>query len=315
MKLGTGETLPYDRLVLAQGSRAVAPPADGADLPGCFVLREAADAQAIRAWRQEKGCERAVVLGGGVLGIEAADALRRLNLKTTIVQRSDRLMNRELDEKGSAILRGYLEDLGIDVVTGASVAAVHGDERVEKIELTNGEFLPAEIYIACAGVRANAEVPAEAGLDVNRGVIVDDTMKTSDDNIYAVGDVAELPGAVGGLWAVGTAQAAVAAQALFGRAASYVAPSTLVSLKMDGIDVKGFGKLEDADGTEELLDADEPENLRRRLFVTDGRITGAVFVGPPGTGQDVAQAIQKRADVSGVLDRLRAGEWAALGEV
>ncbi len=313
--LGTGDVVPYDRLILAQGSSAILPPADGSDLPGCFVLRDATDAQAIRAWRQEKGCDRAVVLGGGVLGIEAADALRRLNLKTTIIQRSDRLMNRELDEKGSAILRKFLEDMGIVVVTGASVAAVKGDVRVEGVELTNGETLEADIYVACAGVRANARIAADCGLEVNRGVVVDASMKTTDEHIFAVGDVAELPGAVGGLWAVGTAQAAVAAATLFGKEASYVPPSTLVSLKMEGIDVKGFGSLEAEQDIEEIVEIDEAENIRRRLFVKDGQITGAVFVGPPGTGKEAVQAIQKKADVSGIIDRLRQYEWSALGEV
>ena len=313
--LGTGETLPYDRLIMAQGSRAVIPPSNGTDMPGCFVLREATDAQAIRAWRQEKGCDRAVVQGGGVLGIEAADALRRLNLKTTIVQRSGRLMNRELDEKGSAILRQFLETLGIDVVTGASVAGITGGDRVEGVGLTTGEILPADLFIACTGVRANAELAEAAELEINRGVIVDDRMQTSDPNIFAVGDVAELPGAVGGLWAIGTAQAAVAVAAMFGQDVTYEAPSTLVSLKMDGIDVKGFGNLEPDYDSEELMDSDEPENIHRRLVVKGGRITGAVFVGPPGTGKDLAQAIQNRADISGVLERLRNGDWEALAEV
>lgn len=315
VQLGTGEALPYDKLVLAMGSSAMVPPADGAELAGCFVLREAADAQAIRTWRQEKGCRTAVVLGGGVLGIEAADALRRLNLKTTIIQRSDSLMNRELDDKGSTILRMYLEGLGIEVITGASVAKVLGSDRVERLELSNGDVIDADIYVACAGVKANASLASDAGLEVKRGVVVDAQMRTSDPDIVAAGDVAELPGAVGGLWSVGTAQAAVAAATIFGREASYEPPSTLVSLKMDGIDVKGFGKLEAGDGAEEITDADDPENLHHRLFVKDGRITGAVFVGPPGTGQDVAQAIQKKADVSGIVERLKKGEWKALGSV
>jgi len=313
--LGTGEKLPYDKLVLAMGSQAMLPPVEGMDMPGCFVLREAADAQAIRTWRQEQNAASAVVLGGGVLGIEAADALRRLNVKTTIIQRSDRLMNRELDEKGSAILRMYLEGLGITVITGASVTKVLGGDRVEHLELSNGETLDADIYVVCAGVKANADLARDAGLEVNRGVLVDEHMQTSDPDILAAGDVAELPGAIGGLWAVGTAQAAVAAATLFGKEARYKAPSTLVSLKMDGIDVKGFGKLGVDDGAIEITDAENTENLHRRLFVKEGRITGAVFVGPPGTGQDVAQAIQKNADVMAIMDRLKTGEWHALGEV
>jgi len=315
VKLGTGESLSYDKLVLAMGSSAMVPPADGGQLPGCFVLREAADAQAVRAWRQNHACERAVVLGGGVLGIEAADALRRINLKTTIIQRADRLMNKELDEKGSAILRKYLEGLGIEVITGASVARVLGNARVEKLELSNGDMLDADIYIACAGVKANSELAAAAGLEVKRGVIVDAAMRTSDPHIVAAGDVAELPGAISGLWSVGTAQAAVAAATLFGKEAAYSPPSTLVSLKMDGIDVKGFGRLAGGEGIEEICDPDEPENEHRRLFISDGRIVGAVFVGPPGTGQDVGQAIQKKADLAGIVGRLRNKDWSALGSV
>ena len=186
--LGTGEKLEYDRLILATGASAFVPPAKGADLPGCFVLREAADAQSTRSWRQEMQCTRAVVLGGGVLGVEAADSLRRLNLHTTIVQRSERLMDRELDEKGSAILRRFLDGLGMDVVTGASAAAILGEDRVREVELDNGSILPAEIFVACAGIRANTAIAVDAGLEVNRGVVVDDHMRTSDPKIFAVGD-------------------------------------------------------------------------------------------------------------------------------
>lgn len=311
--LGTGETLPYDKLIMAQGSSASKPPADGNDMPGCFVLREAADAQAIRAWRQENGCTHAVVQGGGVLGVEAADALRQLNLDTAIVQRSDRLMNRELDERGSALLENFLETLGITVITGASVKAVLGEDRVRGVELTDGTVVPADIFVTCAGVSANKELAEKIGLDVNRGIVVNERMQSSDPDIYAVGDVAELPGAVGGLWAVGTAQAAVAAKALFGQAASYEAPNTMVSLKMSGIDVKGYGRLNDEEA-ETIGDTEEAGNIHRRLAIKDGRIVGAVFVGPPGTAKDLPPAINARADLTPVLDRLRQGDWAALAD-
>ncbi|MEQ8664109.1 MAG: FAD-dependent oxidoreductase [Rhodospirillales bacterium] len=312
--LGTGESLPYDKLIMAQGSSATKPPADGNDMMGCFVLREAADAQAIRAWRQEKKCTRAVVQGGGVLGIEAADALRQLNLETTIIQRSDRLMNRELDERGSELLQQYLENIGIQVITGASVKAVQGDERVESIELTNGDVIPADIFVVCAGVNANKQLAEEIGLEVNRGVVVNEAMQTSDPDIFAVGDVAELPGAVAGLWAVGTAQASVAARSLFGQKATYEVPNTMVSLKMDGIDVKGFGRL-DAEDVETIEGDDAAANMHRRLAVRDGRIVGAVFVGPPGTAKNLPAAISSKADLTPVLDRIRKGDWTAMGDI
>jgi nitrite reductase (NADH) large subunit len=314
VSLGTGEQIPYDRLVLAMGSRATIPEAEGSDLPGCFVLREAADAQVIRAWRQTHACRHAVVQGGGVLGVEAADALRRLNLRTTIVQRSDRLMNRELDETGSAILQRFLGNLTIEVATGASVVRIIGDGRVQAVELTDGRILDADIYIACAGVQANTELAAAAGLQVDRGIVVDHSMRTSDPLIFAVGDVAQVPGAVSGLWPVATAQASVAAAALFGQEAKYEPPSTLVSLKMDSIDVKGFGNLKVGEGEEEIVH-DEGDTVHRRLVISGGRIKGAVFVGPPGTAKPLPAAIQKRADLTAILPRLRNGDWAALSEL
>jgi NAD(P)H-nitrite reductase large subunit len=233
IKLGTGEKLRYDKLILAQGSRAVMPPIPGNDLPGCFVLRDAEGAMAIRAWRQENGCRRAVVVGGGVLGIEAADALRQLNLDVTILQRSSRLMDRQLDDTGSAILRRYLEGLGMTVVTEAILEGCYGEDRLAGVTLAGGQTIEADILIACAGIQPNVEIARDAGIEVNRGVKVDRAMRTSDPDIFAIGDVAELPGSISGLWAVSTAQARVAAAAVFGRDALYSDPNTLVSLKME----------------------------------------------------------------------------------
>tara|TARA_R110002050_G_scaffold300447_2_gene469830 strand:+ start:572 stop:3214 length:2643 start_codon:yes stop_codon:yes gene_type:complete len=312
--LGTGESLPYDKLIMAQGASAAVPPADGIEMAGCFVLREAEDAQAIRAWRQEKNCTRAVVQGGGVLGVEAADALRRLNLDTTIIQRSERLMNRELDSRGSELLEHFLKTLGIHVMTGASVAAIKGTDRVEGVELTNGDVIPTDLFVTCAGIKANTELPKKIGLKVNRGIVVDAQMCTSDPDIFAIGDVAELPGTVGGLWAVGTAQAAVAAQAVFGQKATYTPPNTMVSLKMDGIDVKGFGDLDPADDGLDLSEPSDSRNQHRRLIIKGGKLKGAVFVGPPGIGKDLAHVIQTQADLTPIIERLREGDWKALGE-
>ncbi|MAM62457.1 FAD-dependent oxidoreductase [uncultured Maritimibacter sp.] len=313
--LGTGEILAYDRLFLANGAQAFAPPIPGMDKSGAFVLREASDAQAIRAWRQSEDCQNAMVLGGGVLGVEAADALRKLRLKTTIVQRSARLMDRELDEKGSRILQTFLTRIGIDVITGASAEELIGEDRVREVRLTNGSQQPCDLFIACAGVRPNVELAREAGLKVDRGVLVDEHMRTSDPNIFAIGDVAERPRQIGGLWTVGTSQAEIASSAVFGIVRTAHPPAPLVSLKMEGIDVKGFGIKEAGEGVEEIYDPDEPENIHRRLFITGGKIVGAVFVGPPGTGKDVGLAIQAGTSVEPILDRLRKFDWAALSEL
>ncbi|HEY1721972.1 MAG TPA: FAD-dependent oxidoreductase [Magnetospirillaceae bacterium] len=314
--LGIGETLTYDKLIMAQGSRALIPPAPGTDLPGCFVLREASDAFAIRRWRQERNCKTAVVVGGGVLGIEAADALRHLNLQVTILQRDDRIMNRDLDSRGSEIVTKFLEGMGIHVRTKAQVAKVAGDGRVQGVDLQDGESIPAQVYLAAAGIAANVELAREAGLKIERGILVDRAMRTSDADVLAIGDVAELPGERGGLWSVSNAQAAVAASTIFGQVASYVAPSTLVTLKLEGIDVKGFGLTEPkSDAQEMITDADEPENIHRKIIVENGRVVGAVFVGPPGIGKHIGAVITKNADLTPILDELRKGNWDALAKV
>jgi nitrite reductase (NADH) large subunit len=311
--LGTGERLKYDKLVLAQGSQAVMPPIPGSYLDGCFVLREADDAIAIRAFRQHHQCRSAVVVGGGVLGIEAADALRRLNVSVTILHRGERLMDRQLDAKGAGILRRYLEGLGVTVVTGASTVRCIGGQRLTGVELADGATIEADIMVACAGIHPNLELAAAAGLAVGRGVKVDLSMRTSDPDIFAVGDVAELPGSVSGLWAISTAQGKVAAASVFGEPAEYREPNSVVNLKMDGIDVKSFGIISPADATHELIaDAADNDDEHRLVVVEGGRLVGALVVGPPGTGRHVAEIIEQRPDLTAVIGSLREGNWDSL---
>ena len=224
-------------------------------------------------------------------------------------------MDRQLDERGAAILASYLERLGTATRFDVSVREVVGGAGVEGVILSDGSMLPAEVFLVCAGIRANANIAKSAGLEVDRGIIVDASMRTSDPNVFAIGDVAQLPGAVAGLWAVSTAQAAIAAQVAVGLEAAYKPPSTLVTLKVDGIDVKAFGTIEPSGDQELIESAQEPENEHRRLIVEDGHVAGAVFVGPPGVGKHVAAIVQRNADVSAVLGDLRANRWEALASV
>lgn len=313
LHLGTGESLPYDKLIIAQGGAAYVPPIEGSVLPGCFVLREASDAMAIRSWGQDENCTAAVVVGGGVLGIEAADALRQFGLKVTIVHRASHLMDRQLDAEASAILRHFLEGLGIIVRTGVDLRRVNGVARVEGLDLGENGFLPAQLCIFCTGVKPNKELAEAAGLGVNKGVIVDRCMQTSNPDIFAVGDVAELPDAFSGLWTIGTKQAQIAGAAVFGQADHYEPPKSIVKLKIDGIDVLAFGPTSPEDKTrDQIIDSDTCENVYRKLIVQAGKITGAMIVGPPGTARDIIPIVQRDADITGALDEIREGNWAAL---
>jgi NAD(P)H-nitrite reductase large subunit len=170
--------------------------------------------------------------------------------------------------------------------------------------------------VACAGVQPNVEIALDAGLEVGRGVKIDSTMRTSDPNIFAIGDVAELPGSLSGLWAVSVAQGQVAAAAIFGREEALAKPNTLVSLKLEGIDVKGYGLIEPATaGQEAIVHTGGDENEHRLLIVENGAAVGAVFVGPPGTGRVAADLIERRPDLTPILPELRCGNWDVLEKV
>lgn len=289
--LGTSERLEYDKLVLATGGVALIPSAPEFNLPGCFTIRDASNAVSIRAWVQTHRCKHAVVLGGGVLGIEAADALRKLGLKTTIINRSHRVMERQLDLSAGVILKRFLENNGIKVLTQVSVVRASGSDRIEQVILTNGEVLSADLLLLCVGIRANTELAKTAGLDINRGVIVDQQMRTSNPDIYCVGDAAELPNAISGLWSVGSEQGKIAAAALLGNDARYQAEAvTPIQLKLSGIDLKGFGDVTEDNETESYTGGDVSEHCWKHVSVKNHRIAGGVFVNQPFTANAVISA-------------------------
>lgn len=292
--VGTGEKIAYDKLVLATGADAFVPQQTGFDLPGVFTLRSAEDALMIRRWLQQTGGTRAVVLGGGVLGIEAAEALAQVGTRVTIVHHAEHLMNRQLDLHAAVILKTFLDNKGIRVVTGTGIqAAAESGERME-IMLEDGRRLITDILLLCVGVRPNVALAKSAGLEINRGVLVDAQMRSSDPNIYCVGDAAELPGAAVGLWSVGSEQGKIAADAILDGERRYAAQSLPpVQLKIGGIDLKCFGSLEPDDEVESHTHGDISKHTWTHLCVRDGRLSGGVFVNAPLAASAALNAAKK----------------------
>ena len=316
VSLGTGEQLGYDRLIIATGSSSFVPSIPGWGTPGTFVLRSADDALEIRAFAQLQGARRAVVAGGGLLGLEAAYALHKLGLATTVLERSDRLLRRQLDERASGLLQRYIEGLGISVWTGSETAEVAHNGRLNEVTLKDSRGAPADILILAAGIAPNSELAQEAGLECNRGVVVDDHMRTSDERIFAAGDVAEFDGQVLGLWPAAVEQARTAAEAaVLDGTSPYQGTVPVTVLKVVGVELTSIGRFEPGERDEMLVQEDESSLRYGKLVISDGKIVGAILLGYSREVATVTSAVKQGWDVTPVIEQLRAGRWDALDQL
>jgi NAD(P)H-nitrite reductase large subunit len=312
--LATGETLAYDRLILATGSASHVPMIPGFGAAGTFVLREAEDAMYIRSYAQDTNARTAVVAGGGLLGLEAAYALLKLGLRVTVLERGRWPLQRQVDERGGAFLRDYLAGLGIQVFVESEVARLAvEDGLVKEAVLRDARALPCDVFLVCAGIRPNVALAKEAGLAVNRGVIVDSHMRTSAPDVYAVGDAAEFNGEVYGLWPACVEQGAIAAaNAVGGDAKEYAGtiPSTI--LKVIGAELASIGRIA-ATAEDQVIVFEDPETRRyAKLVIAGGKIAGAILLGFPKEAPLVAEALKGGRDVSRDLGALRVGDWSVL---
>jgi nitrite reductase (NADH) large subunit len=285
--LADGETLAYDTLILATGSFPFVPPVPGRDQPGCHVYRTIEDLEGIRAAARE--AKLGVVIGGGLLGLEAAKALRDLNLETHVVEFAPRLMALQVDDGGGAMLRRKIETLGVRVHTGKNTKAiVAGTAARQRLEFQDGSALDADIVVFSAGIRPRDELARSAGLKVGErgGIVIDDACRTSDASIYAIGECALWGGRLFGLVAPGYQMAQVAARQLAGEAdAAFRGADMSTKLKLLGVDVASLGDAHCATpGSRAYAFVDERKQLYKKLVVSDDgkRVLGGVLVGDAG---------------------------------
>lgn len=291
--------VPYDRLLLASGAHSWVPPIADADrLQGVFTMRNVDDVLAIRAYAAGK--EQAVVIGGGLLGLEAARALRTLGLAVTVVEFFPYLLPRQLDPAGAAVLLRYMNDLGLQVVTGAATESVldDGSGKARGIALKDGQTLDADLVLVSAGVRSNLDLPQAAGLAVARGVVVDEHLQTDAPDVYAAGDVAEFAGRVWGIVPAALAQGRTAAQNMAGEETVYedIVPSN--TLKVAGVDLTSIGNVNpEGEGFEELRSEPSP-GVYKKFVLQDGKLVGAILLGDPRPVGTVTRLVNENADVS-----------------
>jgi ferredoxin-nitrate reductase len=277
-RLADGAELTFGSLVLATGSRPALPPIDGIARAGVHAFRTLADVRAIL--NESERARRAVVVGGGLLGIEAARALRGRGIDVALVHRASRLMETQLDEVGGRLLARSLADL--DVVLDGSTTAFLGpsdDGPVEAVALADGTTLPAELVVVATGIQPETTLARAAGLEVRRGIVVDDSLRASAPRVWAVGECAEHRGVVHGLWPPLRAMASAAGATIARRPGAFHGALTATTLKVSGVDLFCAGDPALRAGDEELLELDTRRGRYKRLIVRDGRLAGATLLG------------------------------------
>jgi nitrite reductase (NADH) large subunit len=307
--LADGKELGFAKLVFATGSRAIRLPVAGAGLPGVLTFRDMADVASIS--RAAGPGARVVVIGGGLLGIEAACGLAKIGATVTLVHLMDRLMERQLDPRAASMLKRVIEAKGIDVLLEAATTRFVGGGHVEAVELEDGRTLAADLVVVAVGIKPNAELAVAAGLAVNRGIIVDDRLLTNASDVFAIGECAEHRGVCYGLVDPANEQAYVLAERLAGRDVRYAGSVNATNLKVSGVQVFSAGDFVGAPGTESIVLADAGLNTYRKLVIEDGRLVGAVLYGDTADAHWYLELIRSRTPIELMRDDLAFGRGFA----
>jgi nitrite reductase (NADH) large subunit len=314
-----GQAHPYDTAVFATGSVPFVPTIDGLKRPdgrpkeGVFLFRTVEDCQRIRAYTRPAG--NAIVIGGGLLGLEAAKGLSDLGLHVTVVHLFDTLMNTQVDKFGGAMLRRAIEKLGIHVRTGLITKAVLGEERAEAVRFDDGTRLPTDLVVLACGIKPRVEVAKASDIPTNAGVVVNDTLATRVPGVYAVGECAEHNGQVYGIVQPIWEQCAVLADLLTGAnpQARYRGSKLYVRLKVAGVEVASMGVVEPQSDADEVIQViEERKTVYRKLIVRDGRLVGAMLVGDADTAAALVRLFERGDRLpANRLDVFTSGEAAA----
>ncbi|EOH6035718.1 nitrite reductase small subunit NirD [Acinetobacter baumannii] len=308
-----GQTVDYDRLILATGSAPFIPPVQGVDLKGVLTFRDIYDVNTMIEYCGSKN--NAVVIGGGLLGLEAAYGLKQRGMNVTVLHLMDRIMERQLDGRASQLLRHSIEQKGIQIITEANTEALIGDENghVKQIRLKDGTVLDADLVVFAVGIRPNIALAQSAGLRCNRGVLVNDTMQTFDPSIYAVGECIEHRGQTFGLVEPLWGQAFICATHLAEHGSlTFKAPTVPTQLKVSGVDVFSAGNFEPKDDYEDIILNDEKRQIYKRIIIQNDRVIGAVLFGDTEDGMWYAELIADQTPVSSFRNKLLFGRDFAL---
>jgi nitrite reductase (NADH) large subunit len=295
--LSGGSALPYDRLLLATGAGCWVPPVPGRGLPGILTVRTVADVDRLKS--AAAGQAAAVVVGGGLLGLEMAGAMGQIGLEVTVVEVAPWLLPRQLDREGGELLQRVLEKRGIRFLVGARVDSFSGKDHVEAVCLTGGAELAAAVVLVSAGIQPDVALAREAGIEIQKGITVDDRMATSLPGVYAAGDCALHRGITYGLWPAAEAQGKVAGTQMAGFGATYNGTLPSHTLKVSGVDVFSAGRFDIDDEARCKRNRGE-ETYQKEVFDDDGNTVGAILIGDLGDRNKIIRKSSRAAEIFGV---------------
>jgi nitrite reductase (NADH) large subunit len=310
LRIAHEESVAFSGLVLATGSTPLRLNVPGSDLAGVHTFRDSRDVDLLLTLAAQK--KRVVVVGGGLLGLEAAYGLARAGAPVTLVHLMDRLMERQLDAPAADLLKTLVERKGIRVLLNANTARLNGAARVDGVELTDGRRIDADAVVFAAGIRPNVALARDAGIAVGRGIVVDDHLRTAAPEIFALGECAEHRGICYGLVEPAYEQARVLAQHLAGKAAAYGGSVVATNLKVSGVSVFSAGDFVGADGSETVLLSDTGRGTYKKLVISEGRLTGAVLVGDVESALWYLELIRAREPVARIRREMMFGRSVAV---
>ncbi|MFW2055926.1 nitrite reductase small subunit NirD [Acinetobacter haemolyticus] len=307
-----GESVDYDRLIIATGSSPFIPPVQGVDLKGVISFRDIFDVNTMIQYAESK--KNAVVIGGGLLGLEAAYGLVQRGMNVTVLHLMDRIMERQLDGRASSMLRHSIEQKGINIITEANTEALIGqDGHVSQVRLKDGTVLDADLVVFAVGIRPNIALAQSAGLRCNRGILVNDTMQTFDPSIYAVGECIEHRNQTFGLVEPLWGQAFICATHLAEHGSlTFKSPTVPTQLKVSGVDVFSAGNFEPKEDYEDIILNDEKRQIYKRIIIQKDKVIGAVLFGDTEDGMWYAELIADQTPISTFRNKLLFGKDFAM---
>ena len=295
--------VPYERLLVATGSHSFIPPINGSDKKGVFALRSVQDARDISRWA--KDIEDVLLIGGGLLGLEAGNALRKLGKKVMVVEFFPRLLPRQLDLDGANRLQGIMEGMGFSFRLGAKTEEITGVDQVNGVRLGGGEELSAEMVVISAGVRPNLEMAEALGLAQDKGIVVDEKLRTNQADVYAAGDVAAFKGMPYGIWPAAMEQGEIAGVNMAGGDKGYGGSTLSTTLKVVGIDLASAGNIDAENKFESKVFTNE--KVYKKIVIEDNKIVGCIMLGDTKGFTKIKKMMSEARDVSQEKDRILLG--------